>query len=50
MPLRPGTGFRRRRSWERRPTLPLASVNESIDAVLRGDIKARIVFDLDAER
>lgn len=31
-------------------TRPLASVNESIDAVLRGDIKARIVFDLDAGR
>ncbi|GHB57765.1 zinc-dependent alcohol dehydrogenase [Streptomyces umbrinus] len=27
-------------------TRPLASVNESIDEVLRGEIKARIVFDL----
>ncbi|AOR30406.1 zinc-dependent alcohol dehydrogenase [Streptomyces fodineus] len=27
-------------------TRPLASVNESIDAVLRGEVKARIVFDL----
>ncbi|MDQ1034472.1 propanol-preferring alcohol dehydrogenase [Streptomyces sp. V3I8] len=31
-------------------TRPLASVNESIDAVLNGHIKARIVFDLDAGR
>ncbi|MEU5608187.1 zinc-dependent alcohol dehydrogenase [Streptomyces sparsogenes] len=30
-------------------TRPLASVNESIDAVLRGEIKARIVFDLGAD-
>ncbi|EKX67469.1 zinc-dependent alcohol dehydrogenase [Streptomyces ipomoeae] len=31
-------------------TRPPASVNESIDAVLRGEIKARIVFDLAKER
>ena len=31
-------------------TRPLASVNESIDEVLRGDVKARIVFDLRAGR
>lgn len=31
-------------------TRPLAAVNESIDAALRGDIKARIVFDLGAGR
>ncbi|MGW0585453.1 zinc-binding dehydrogenase, partial [Streptomyces sp. NPDC002920] len=29
---------------------PLASVNDSIDEVLRGEVKARIVFDLDAGR
>jgi propanol-preferring alcohol dehydrogenase len=29
-------------------TRPLASVNDSIDEVLRGEVKARIVFDLDA--
>ncbi|MFF8993562.1 zinc-dependent alcohol dehydrogenase [Streptomyces sp. NPDC014983] len=29
-----------------RETRPLDSVNESIDAVLRGEVKARIVFDL----
>ncbi|MGC9543505.1 zinc-dependent alcohol dehydrogenase [Streptomyces sp. UG1] len=31
-------------------TRPLASVNESIDEVLRGQVKARIVFDLGAQR
>ncbi|MEU1571266.1 zinc-dependent alcohol dehydrogenase [Streptomyces collinus] len=31
-------------------TRPLSSVNESIDAVLRGEIKARIVFDLGTGR
>ncbi|KPI19053.1 Alcohol dehydrogenase GroES domain protein [Actinobacteria bacterium OK074] len=31
-------------------TRPLAAVNESVDAVLRGEIKARIVFDLGAGR
>ncbi|MFI6931847.1 alcohol dehydrogenase catalytic domain-containing protein [Streptomyces sp. NPDC050287] len=31
-----------------RETRPLASVNESIGEVLRGEVKARIVFDLDA--
>ncbi|MGW7419164.1 alcohol dehydrogenase AdhP [Streptomyces sp. NPDC054813] len=31
-------------------TRPLTSVNESIDEVLRGQVKARIVFDLDAGR
>lgn len=31
-------------------TRPLVSVNESIDAVLRGEIKARIVFDLGTGR
>ncbi|MFC8513241.1 alcohol dehydrogenase AdhP [Streptomyces sp. NPDC057257] len=31
-------------------TRPLASVNESIDEVLRGQVKARIVFDLGAGR
>ncbi|MFC9080201.1 alcohol dehydrogenase AdhP [Streptomyces sp. NPDC057062] len=31
-------------------TRPLTSVNESIDEVLRGEVKARIVFDLDAGR
>jgi alcohol dehydrogenase, propanol-preferring len=31
-------------------TRPLTSVNESIDAVLHGQVKARIVFDLDAGR
>jgi nucleotide-binding universal stress UspA family protein len=31
-------------------TRPPASVNESIDEVLRGQVKARIVFDLDAGR
>ncbi|MCH0565789.1 MULTISPECIES: zinc-dependent alcohol dehydrogenase [unclassified Streptomyces] len=30
-------------------TRPLAAVNECIDAVLRGQVKARIVFDLGAE-
>ncbi|MDX3524886.1 alcohol dehydrogenase AdhP [Streptomyces sp. ID05-39B] len=29
-------------------TRPLTSVNDSIDEVLRGEVKARIVFDLDA--
>jgi propanol-preferring alcohol dehydrogenase len=31
-------------------TRPLASVNESMDAVLRGEIKARIVFDMASGR
>ncbi|GAA2250266.1 zinc-dependent alcohol dehydrogenase [Streptomyces ruber] len=31
-------------------TRPLAAVNESIDEVLRGQVKARIVFDLDTGR
>ncbi|MGW6545189.1 hypothetical protein ACWGBH_20375 [Streptomyces massasporeus] len=31
-------------------TRPLSLVNESIDAVLRGEIKARIVFDLGTGR
>jgi threonine dehydrogenase-like Zn-dependent dehydrogenase len=31
-----------------RETRPLAAVNESMDAVLRGEVKARIVFDLEA--
>ncbi|MEW2051965.1 zinc-dependent alcohol dehydrogenase, partial [Streptomyces sp. NPDC005476] len=29
---------------------PLASVNDSIDEVLRGEVKARIVFDLETGR
>ncbi|NJP75183.1 zinc-binding dehydrogenase, partial [Streptomyces sp. C1-2] len=32
-----------------RETRPLTAVNESIDEVLRGQVKARIVFDLDTE-
>lgn len=32
-----------------RETRPLDSVNESIEEVLRGRIKARIVFDLGTE-
>jgi propanol-preferring alcohol dehydrogenase len=31
-------------------TRPLESVNESIDEVLRGEVKARIVFDLGVGR
>ncbi|MFJ8114318.1 zinc-binding dehydrogenase, partial [Streptomyces sp. NPDC096132] len=31
-------------------TRPLEAVNDSIDAVLRGEVKARIVFDLGAGR
>ncbi|MFJ9909594.1 zinc-dependent alcohol dehydrogenase [Streptomyces sp. NPDC101152] len=31
-------------------TRPLAAVNEAIDAVLQGQVKARIVFDLDTGR
>ncbi|MET7699036.1 zinc-dependent alcohol dehydrogenase [Streptomyces sp. NPDC005485] len=32
-----------------RESRPLASVNESIDEVLRGEVKARIVFDFDTD-
>jgi len=32
-----------------RESRPLASVNESIDEVLRGEVKARIVFDFDSD-
>jgi D-arabinose 1-dehydrogenase-like Zn-dependent alcohol dehydrogenase len=42
-----GGGGRTRVIYE---TRPLASVNESIEDVLRGHIKARIVFDLGAGR